>query len=71
MYGDKPLGPFIGRHVTYVLDGNQALQYNVQTTPAGINWVHSDTCVDLTVTLGGQVLNLTNVTQGNAPGNWY
>ncbi len=75
MYGDNPLPAFIGRQVTYVLTSEQLREYGVKTVAASINWIHSESSADLTVTLGGQTLNLTSVSQGDAttqaPGSWY
>ncbi|HEV3482294.1 MAG TPA: ubiquitin-activating E1 FCCH domain-containing protein [Candidatus Acidoferrales bacterium] len=53
MYGDKPLVAFIGREVTYVLNSQETLAYGVQSAPASLEWVYSETSADLEATLPG------------------
>ncbi len=48
-YGEHDTTPFIAQTVNYVLDWNEFAFYKVMKAPASIVFIHTETCVDLTV----------------------
>lgn len=71
---DRVQYPQIGQSVTYVLRQEELLQYKIYSVSASVAAVHTPTCVDLSVTLGGKALTLTNVTQdatNPTQGTWH
>ena len=60
-YGDHDGTPYGGQQVTYVLSQEEYIRYGVERVyPATIRFIHTATCVDLTVTFttaGPQVVS--------------